>query len=91
MPSPSDWISYPEVSTPRPSLVDRVRAELPSGAALVDVTLVRPDRAAVLARRDHPYHPFVVWTFYPYGAAGMHGGDYCATLDEAIDAYRARR
>lgn len=72
-------------------VAEEVRAALPTYCTLIDVRRVGADKAIVLARRSHPYHPFVVWSFFFNGAPGVHGGDYCATLEEAIEVYANRR
>jgi hypothetical protein len=43
----------------------------------------------VLAKRDHPYHPFVVWRMEA-DTGVCEGGDYCATLAEGLAAFTRR-
>lgn len=44
-----------------------------------------------LLMRDHHLHPYVVWDVVarPEGFATFHG-DYCANVDEAVEAYKKR-
>lgn len=43
---------------------------------------------AVLAFRTHPLHPYVVWNADSSGNCWR--GDYCATINEAVELYDQR-
>lgn len=45
----------------------------------------------VVAHLEHnPYHPFVTW-FMRADDLSCHGGDYCETLEEALQSWKERR
>lgn len=55
---------------------------LQNGALCVESWQVNQDEHIVLALRDHPFDPYVVWTATDEGNCSR--GDYCQTLQEAI-------
>lgn len=41
----------------------------------------------ILVKRDHPYHPYVIWM--ANGGEFFHG-DYVATMEEAMPIFKRR-
>ena len=75
----------------RPDARDVVRPHLPEGFVILAARYAAAGaRVVVLAKQEHPHHPFVVWTHYPDGCPGVHNGQYFAVVDDAIEAYNAR-
>lgn len=74
----------------RPDARDVVRPHLPEGCVTLAARYAAPDHVVVLAKREHDYHPFVVWSHYPNGCPGVHHGQYFAAPVDAIEAYTAR-
>ncbi len=61
---------------------------LQSGALCIESWQVNLDEHIVLAFRDHPVHPYVVWTATEDGDCSR--GDYCGTIQEAMRAAERR-
>jgi hypothetical protein len=55
---------------------------LQNGAICVESYQINQDEHVVLAMREHPYDPYVVW--YSDKEGNCRQGDYCHTLDEAM-------
>jgi len=53
----------------------------------------RPYLGVVVAEREHPLHPFVVWHMASDDGQrwDCEGGDYCYTREEADEVYEHRR
>lgn len=49
--------------------------------------LVESRETVVLAERDHPLHPWVVWFYYD---EALSYGAYCATETEALEEFLRR-
>lgn len=50
-----------------------------------------PNDYLIIAVRDTLPHPYVVWNMQDEnGTLRAYKGDYCESLDEAIEAYRKR-
>lgn len=62
--------------------------ELQNGALCIESWQINADEHVVLALRDHPVDPYVVWTSTEYGECSR--GDYCRTLQEALAAAERR-
>jgi hypothetical protein len=61
---------------------------LQNGALCVESWQVNLDEHVVLALREHPVDPYVVWTATEDGNCSR--GDYCRTIQEAIKAAERR-
>lgn len=61
---------------------------LENGALCIESWQIDPSNHVVLALRDHSYDPYVVWTATADGICSR--GDYCHTLDEALQIGRKR-
>jgi hypothetical protein len=64
---------------------------LPPGVTLSDYALAAPDHVVVLARRTED-GAWIVWSHYPNGSTGVHGGEYLDSAEriEARAAFDAR-
>ncbi len=62
--------------------------QLQNGALCIESWQVNLDEHVVLALREHPVDPYVVWTATEDGNCSR--GDYCRTLQEAIAAAERR-
>ena len=61
---------------------------LQNGALCIESWQVNLDEHVVLALREHPVDPYVVWTATEDGNCSR--GDYCRTIQEAIKAAERR-
>lgn len=61
---------------------------LQNGALCIASTIVRDGEAVVLAFRDHPVDPYVVW--YSDLEGNCYQGSYCTTLEHAAQEFYRR-
>lgn len=61
---------------------------LQNGALCVESWQINQDEHVVLALREHPVDPYVVWTSTEDGNCSR--GDYCRTIQDAIKAAERR-
>ena len=75
-----------ELETPK-----LIGATLSNNATVIKATYIHGYTFVVLAVREHNLHPFVVWNMdWHEDKLEPYKGTYCATLDEAVEAYLLR-
>jgi len=71
-----------------------IGSTLSNGALIVDskpLSGAYPNDYLIIAVRNTLPHPYIVWNMRDEnGILTAYKGDYCETLDEALEAYRKR-